>query len=204
MRVLVSLLLVACSKPVPLPELEHARESSLALATAVDFIGMDDRVERSQALFAEMGKVLKHPRCANCHPSDDRPRQGMHQAVHEPPVWRGPNNHGAPGMQCDTCHQEANQDHTRIPGAPHWQLAPIEMAWLGRSLGQICTQIKDPERNGERGLEDLYTHMSEDALVGWAWEPGGAREPAPGTQVEFAALIRAWINSGAHCPVEAL
>lgn len=204
MRVLVPLLIVACSKPLPLPEAVPPRQSSLTLASPTDFEGMDDRVERSQALFTEMGKVLQHPRCANCHPSDNRPRQGMQQGVHEPPVWRGPDNHGVTGMQCSTCHQDSNQDHTRIPGAPHWQLAPIEMAWMGRSVGQICNQIKDPERNGERGLEDLYTHMAEDALVGWAWEPGDVREPAPGTQAEFAALIRAWINSGAHCPLEAL
>ena len=26
------------------------------------------------------------------------------------------------------------------------------------------------------------------------------REPAPGTQKEFGALIRAWVESGAACP----
>ena len=27
-------------------------------------------------LFTELGKVLTHPRCVNCHPAGDRPRQG--------------------------------------------------------------------------------------------------------------------------------
>lgn len=204
MRAFLPLLLVACSKPVPLPEAEPPRQSAMTLASPADFEALTDRVERSQTLFTEMGKVLQHPRCANCHPSDDRPRQGMEQAIHEPPVWRGPDDHGVAGMECSTCHQDTNQDHTRIPGAPHWALAPIETAWLGRSLSEICTQIKDPARNGERGLEDLYTHMADDALVGWAWQPGSTREPAPGSQDAFAALIRAWINSGAHCPTEVL
>jgi hypothetical protein len=74
------------------------------------------------------------------------------------------------------------------------------MPWLGRSLGQICTQIKDRERNGGRSLDELAEHMSEDSLVGWAWAPGAGREPAPGTQRQFGALIKAWIDAGAECP----
>ena len=35
-----------------------------------------------------------------------------------------------------------------IPGNPNWHLAPIEMAWEGKTLGQICEQIKDKARNG--------------------------------------------------------
>jgi hypothetical protein len=42
--------------------------------------------------------------------------------------------------------------------------------------------------------------MSGDSLVGWAWPPGKGRTPAPGTQAEFGALMRAWADSGAHCP----
>jgi hypothetical protein len=42
--------------------------------------------------------------------------------------------------------------------------------------------------------------MSEDSLVGWAWAPGAGRTPAPGTQAEFGALMRAWADSGAGCP----
>jgi hypothetical protein len=74
------------------------------------------------------------------------------------------------------------------------------MAWQGRSLGQICTQIKDPKRNGGKDMAALIHHMSEDTLVGWAWSPGKGRAPAPGTQAEFGNLIKAWAANGAYCP----
>jgi len=38
--------------------------------------------------------------------------------------------------------------------------------------------------------------MAEDALVGWAWAPGVGRAPAPGSQAEFGALVRAWAGAG--------
>lgn len=87
-----------------------------------------------------------------------------------------------------------------MPGNPAWHLAPIEMAWHGKALGEICAQIKDPERNGGKTLAELYEHMAEDSLVGWGWAPGAGRTPAPGTQETFGQLIEAWIESGAACP----
>jgi hypothetical protein len=74
------------------------------------------------------------------------------------------------------------------------------MAWEGRSLAEICTQIKDPSRNGGRDVAAIVRHMSEDSLVGWAWSPGANRTPAPGSQRELAALLKAWMESGAACP----
>jgi hypothetical protein len=49
-------------------------------------------------------------------------------------------------------------------------------------------------------MAQMHDHMANDSLVGWAWQPGGAREPAPGTQAQFGALIDAWIKTGAACP----
>jgi hypothetical protein len=46
----------------------------------------------------------------------------------------------------------------------------------------------------------MHEHMAHDSLVGWGWAPGGQREPAPGTQAQFGALIKAWIDTGAACP----
>jgi hypothetical protein len=74
------------------------------------------------------------------------------------------------------------------------------MAWDGRSLGEICRQIKDPQRNGGRTLAELQEHMAKDDLVGWGWNPGTGRRPVPGTQAELGALIEAWIEIGAACP----
>jgi hypothetical protein len=105
---------------------------------------------------------------------------------------------GATGMRCFTCHGQANFE--RVPGNPKWMLAPIEMAWIGRSLGEICEQIKDTKRNGGKSLAEIVHHMAEDELVGWGWNPGAVRTPAPGTQKEFGALIRAWADNGAQCP----
>jgi hypothetical protein len=35
-------------------------------------------------------------------------------------------------------------DPARVPGHPEWHLAPREMAWQNKTLGEICEQIKDP------------------------------------------------------------
>jgi hypothetical protein len=136
----------------------------------------------------------------NCHPAGDRPAQGDDRHPHMPLVTRGLDDFGAIGMRCTTCHGPANFDPAGIPGNPVWHMAPIEMAWVGKSLGDICQQIKDPNRNGGKSLEDLVHHMAEDPLVGWGWNPGVGRQPAPGTQKEFGNLIRAWVDTGAACP----
>jgi hypothetical protein len=164
------------------------------------FANIADTAQRSAALFVEAGKVLLHPRCVNCHPAGDRPLQGDTGALHEPWVRRGPDGFGVPGLRCATCHQAANYDAVRMPGHPKWHLAPAEMAWEGRSLAQICEQIKDPTRNGGHKLAEIVEHMAHDSLVGWGWAPGAGREPAPGTQAEFGALFKAWVETGAVCP----
>jgi len=173
---------------------------SAGLATPDSFAGIGDAAARSAALFTEAGKVLTSPRCVNCHPAGDRPLQGDAGRLHQPPVERGLDGFGAVAMRCATCHQGANFDPAGVPGHPHWHLAPREMAWQDKTVGEICAQIKDPARNGGRSLEQILTHLASDTLVGWAWAPGFGREPAPGTQRELGALIEAWLNTGAVCP----
>jgi hypothetical protein len=170
------------------------------LRDAAAFARIADRRERSLALFREAGKVILHPRCMNCHPAGDRPTQGERMTPHMPMVARGADGRGAPAMRCTNCHRAANFAPSRVPGDPDWHLAPIEMAWQGRSLGAICRQIKDPKRNGGKSLERIIHHMTHDHLVGWGWHPGGGRAPAPGTQARFGALVAAWVESGAVCP----
>lgn len=126
----------------------------------------------------------------------------MQLALHDQSVVRGPDDQGVPGNECATCHQDRNQELTRVPGAPKWQLAPIEMAWVGKSLHAICEQLKDGKRNGGRTLAQIAEHNAHDELVGWGWEPGAGREPAPGTQRGFGELVSAWIDTGAECPPE--
>lgn len=173
---------------------------AIALRTPQDFASIADTAERSRALFVEAGKVIQSPRCQNCHPAGERPTQGDDMHPHLPLVVRGADDHGAIGLRCTTCHQAANFEPAGVPGHPQWHMAPVEMAWQGRSLGQICEQIKDPARNGHRTLAQLHDHMAHDSLVGWGWHPGGTRTPAPGTQAQFGQLVDAWIKTGAACP----
>jgi hypothetical protein len=163
-----------------------------------------DTSARSAALFVEMGKVIQSPRCLNCHPRTDSPTQGDAMVVHNPPVTRGPTGHGATGMECATCHGPRNAAFAggpgSVPGNPKWGLAPRALAWQGKSLHEICEQIRDPARNGGMSLAQLVRHNGSDTLVGWGWNPGAGRTPTPGTQAAFGKLTQAWVDSGAKCP----
>lgn len=168
-----------------------------------EFAEIADDGERAAALFAEMGKVLQHPRCVNCHPAGQAPLQGDDSRPHEPMVVRGPSGLGRAGMLCITCHQTENVPITgewSMPGHPRWLLAPASAAWAGQSLAEICAQVKDPARNGGMSLDEIVHHMGEDPLVGWAWSPGAGRERVPGTQERLAELTQAWVDAGAGCP----
>ena len=170
------------------------------------FAGIADPAARSRALFTEAAKVITSPRCMNCHPAGDRPTQGNDMHVHMPPVVRGDAGIGVPGNSCSACHTEHNYtleeraNYRSIPGHPRWQLAPREMAWEGKTIGEICRQLKDRSRNGGRDLAQIHEHIAKDDLVAYGWHPGTGRAPAPGTQELAGELIQAWIDSGAACP----
>lgn len=195
---------VACASGTQPSNPEYVLRSvpSTELRAPEDFDVILDKEERSRALFTEAARVFTHPRCANCHPSGDIPLQGMNHELHDPPVLRGPKGEGVIGMECTTCHQDRNQAMTRVPGAPKWALAPIEMAWVGKSVSHICNQLKDKQRNGGKTLAQMVEHNAHDELVAWGWDPGSGREPAPGTQKQFGALVAAWVETGAECPPE--
>jgi hypothetical protein len=177
-----------------------AATDAATLKPVSSFASIKDRNERAVALFQEAGKVIQSARCMNCHPATERPTQTDAMKPHQPLVIRGDDGRGVPGMRCTTCHHQANFDPAGVPGHLKWHLSPAEMAWQGKSLRQICEQIKDRKRNGDRDLTSLVKHMAEDDLVGWAWSPGAGRTPAPGTQKEFGALVKAWADAGAVCP----
>jgi hypothetical protein len=174
------------------------------LKTPADFASISNAAERSRAIFAEVGRVLTHPRCMNCHPAGEHPLQGTDGHEHRPVVWR--NDTGHFGTPCGECHSERNvplheaASYKSIPGHPRWGVAPLEMAWQGKSFGEICRQLKDGAKNGGRDLKLLQEHVAHDNLVAWGWTPGNGREPAPGTQQLAGELVQAWIDSGAECP----
>ena len=185
--------------PAPMPAVV-VTSSEKGLRAPSEFASIEDRAERSRALFGELALVLISPRCVNCHTPDDSPRQGDASILHDPPVARGATDRGVVGMQCVGCHQDHNLELARVPGAPGWHLAPLAMVWLGRTPAQICEQLKDSQRNGGRTLEQVHAHIATDLLIAWGWAPGADRKPAPGTQQLAGALVRAWIDTGAECP----
>jgi alcohol dehydrogenase (cytochrome c) len=131
---------------------------------------------------------------------------------------------GPPFERCISCHGNHNDPVTGIPGtfdplhpgpdpanpAPFWALAPAKMAWESTpgvpfTGPQLCAQLKDKERNGNRKLADTLHHLETEPLILWSFNPGTrpngeARTTPP---ISHDALIQAftrWIAEGAPCP----
>jgi hypothetical protein len=207
----ISLVGASCALLVAFGSYTSVAQNSVAqnsneLASPTSFSGIQNTQMRSRALFTEAAKVIMNPRCLNCHPAGDHPLQGNDQHIHTPPVSRGAFGDGVPGIQCSACHQDHNvtlvdkDSYQSIPGRPGWMLAPRTMSWEGKSTTEVCEQLKDPARNSDRTLTQLYEHFLTSDFVGWGWNPGLGRDPVPGTQQQLAELIRAWIDTGAECP----
>ena len=166
---------------------------------------MTSAMSESLQFYKQMHAVLSHPRCVNCHPKDDTPKQGLDGHVHSPPITRGPQDSGPPGLPCMACHNEANFDPGRVPGAPNWHLAPALMAWEGKLAGELCRAMTNRNTNGNRNLQATVKHLTEEKLVAWGWEPGidvygNSREPVPLPKAEFDRAVVAWARTGGACP----
>ena len=198
---LVGALLVACS---PATVLQDATDTELGSLTQVATGAQPQQSSDADVSeqFATVMSVLTSPRCMNCHPTDDRPRQRDAQIIHLFNVTRGEHNHGGPVQTCETCHHEENNPYSNVPGAPHWGLAPKTMGWLGMTHAEIAETLLDPAMNGDRTFDDLLHHMSEDALVLWAWDPGEGRTPPPVSHEEFVKALAEWLDAGAPIPSE--
>jgi hypothetical protein len=157
----------------------------------------------SQAAFLEAYKVFMHPRCMNCHPKGDRPLQGDESRVHFINVQRGADGKGKFALRCKNCHQDNNVPGLNMPpGNPNWHLPPADMPMVfeGRSPRELALQMVDPKQNGNKTLDDLLHHVSEDSLVLWGWAPGEGRTKPPLTHEEFVTQMRIWIENGAAAP----
>jgi hypothetical protein len=152
----------------------------------------------SIASFQTMVKVLNHPRCMNCHTTVAWPTQGDDGHKHTFNVARGPEDKGAPGMRCTTCHKDANTE--MVPGAKDWHMATLAQGWTDLTPGALCRALLDPAKNGNRKGTEVIEHIRGDRLVMWAWTPGGKRTAPPITHKDFVAAAEAWIKTGAHCP----
>ena len=74
-------------------------------------------------------------------------------------------------------------------------LDPKVQARLARRLG-LPFGTEPPRLSRRLVLQGL---AGSGLVLGFGL-PGGTREPAPGTQEQFGALIAAWIETGAACP----
>lgn len=157
------------------------------------------------ANFDKLMDVLTHHRCVNCHPSDGIPKQGDDSHPHYFGIARGEANVGFEATKCNTCHQSENNDFSGVPGAPEWSLAPDKMRWQGLSRVEIAESILDPQRNGNRTPDQVMHHLTEHALVLWAWAPGvdadgKPREKPPVPLDEYTTAVKQWFKDGAKIP----
>jgi hypothetical protein len=156
--------------------------------------------EKSLKAFSTILTVLKSPRCINCHPTADIPRQGDAQRMHPFGVSRGVANIGGAVQKCGTCHHSENNVYSNVPGAPHWSVAPKTMGWFGLPDNEIAKRLLDKTQNGGRTPQDLVEHMSSDSLVLWAWNPGEGRSKPPVELEEWRTVLKEWLDNGAAIP----
>lgn len=164
---------------------------------------LDNPVE--DEAYHKMMDVLMSPRCVNCHPSDNIPKQGDDRHPHYFGMARGENNLGYQATNCATCHQTENNRYSGVPGAPEWSLAPDKMKWEGLTRNEIARSMLNRQHNGDRSLTELEHHLTEHELVLWAWKPGVdaqgiPREPPPVPLEEYRAAVKEWIENGAIVP----
>ncbi len=166
----------------------------------VPFASPAEAASGSPELFAPVAEVLRHPRCMNCHPRGDRPRQTDQRHLHLQNVVRGIDGMGFVNARCNACHRDENNSFTGVPGAPNWHLAPLSMGWEGLDDAALCTTLKDEKANGGKSIAALVEHMEKDALVLWGWAPGGDLKPVSTPHPEFMTKLKAWAGAGAPCP----
>jgi len=169
--------------------------------------------EQGLANWQTFYEVASHPRCSNCH-----------VGASNRPMWSGPSygktrphgmninadesRIGLEAVPCATCHVtllESSDDANAMPHTPPrvaapWALAPVEAEWFGKSSAYICNQLKDPERNGNRTIQEVASHLDHDKILHWAWNPGGNRQPAPHSLQKVMGALMKWSAAGTPCP----
>jgi hypothetical protein len=177
-----------------------------ALAQDVD---ADVDIEAGLEAWHKVYRVFSHPRCSNCHVGSDRvpiwseKSYGPAPRRHGMNIDGGPSGSGVERLGCASCHTKHNSQVPHgPPGAEVWRLPQIWMQWSGKSSGEICSQIKDPLRNGGLSFDAVVRHIGHDKLVQWAWDPGPGREAAPYSSAEVVEFLRKWKKESAPCPAD--
>ena len=169
----------------------HAKNENIA----------DDSIASVKA-FMQVYKVLKSPRCMNCHPSGDVPLQGDDSHLHAMLPRRGKEGKGVYAMKCSNCHQPENTLGLRTPpGNPNWHLPPanMKMVFQGRTPAQLAKQLVNPKTNGNKTMQQLIEH-ADDGLVKAGWDPGEGRTLPPMSHEAFKKAWITWIEKGAFSP----
>src|SRR5713226_8133138 len=122
------------------------------------------------AAWQKVYSVLTSPRCINCHTATNYPQQGDDRHRHFANVIPGPAGKGVPGLNCLSCHQEANADSTGVPGGHNWHLAPLSMRWQDAydqalSSSAVCRAVTDRARNENMDGRALLKHREDAAHV---------------------------------------
>ncbi|GGA19280.1 hypothetical protein [Neptunicoccus cionae] len=200
MKRFLSKALLAVGLCLPLPV---SAEVAVPAGPAIGTVSREQGLEAWERMFA----VVSHPRCANCHvgPSDRPMWSGESYGRTRPHgmnIRAGDSRIGAETLPCATCHLGENSNVPHSPPAvpDDWRLAPVEAHWFGQSAQTICNQLRDPELNGDRDYTEIAEHLGHDVILHWAWEPGGNREPAPGTLAAHIEDILHWGAAGMPCP----
>ena len=169
-------------------------------------------IEEGLVAWGRVYEVTSHPRCSNCHvgpsnvPMWSGPSYGRTRS-HGMNINAGESRIGAEAVLCSTCHAFREDNANNLPHmapqvAMNWQLAPVEAEWFGKTSEEVCNQLRDPDRNGGRTLEELIVHLGHDLILHWAWRPGGGREPAPYSLEEHMNDLSIWGTAGFPCATD--
>ena len=132
-------------------------------------------------------------------PSGERPSDpGQRHAPASAPVTRGADGGGVPGNTCGACHMDrsvpifAGQQTTfqSMPGHPRWGLAPIEMAWEGKSAGRSAARSRT--RSATAGAISHCCTSIWRTTISWAGpgSRGPVAIPCPAPRSGWASWLR--------------
>jgi cytochrome c553 len=157
--------------------------------------------------------VMVSPRCINCHSMADYPRQTDDRYPHVYHIERGEDDKGIEMKRCNQCHGMRNDPVNGAPGRMDWHMAPVQKTTesspgVPKGDHQLCVDVKDKSKNGNRDFAQLLDFIETDPFIMWAWDPGvranGKMRTTPpmATHDEFLSTVKRWIADGAPCPTQ--
>lgn len=158
----------------------------------------------SIAAFMEVYKVLKSPRCMNCHPAGEIPLQSDDKPY---PYHVSKKGERRPWI---VRHEMCQLPPTRkfawrahAPRQPEMGAAAgkHENGFENKMPHELALQVVDYNRNGHKNKEQLLKH-ARDTLVKSGWNMGGGRMPPPLSYAAFLKVWDTWIKTGAYAPAK--